>query len=110
MKAVYLTCKNEVREMEVHQAPDCIANLFTGRNFPVVANGALVYASYERDVDGVLLGAEIKHERILELALEEARNYYQDCIDEASKNSTKMVLEIYKTLDSFNPPWNWNEE
>lgn len=106
MFAKYLDeVKKDLVPVHVRKAPECIAELFGGKAFPVIHNDKLIIATYERDIDCLFLNGEISHKKVLELAAKEAENIYQGAITEAGKKAVKLMLEVYEELKMLSPPW-----
>ena len=97
--------KKALIPVHVRKAPECIAELFSGRAFPVIHDEKLIIATYEREIDCLFLNGEISHSKVLELAAKEAEAIYQDAITEAGKKAVKLMLDVHAELKKLSPPW-----
>lgn len=96
---------NELVPVKVYNAPEEICKLFSGRGFPVIVDNRICLATYERELDGLFVSRELKHEEIISLAVKEAEAIYHDAVTEAGLTATKMLCNIYAELQKLNPPW-----
>ena len=106
MIANYLDENNNLKCGICMHAPKVIQELFEGAAIPVVFDGRLFVATYEREIDGLFLHNEIKHEEIIAKANNEMFKRYSDAITTAFENNKTYMSEVYKALNSLLPPWN----
>ena len=102
----YLDENNKLQFTTGTPAPKIISELFTGGNIPIIVNGKLCSATYEREIDGLFLQNEIDHNAIINKANEEMYKRYNDALMIAYENNKQYMSDIYKELDKLNPPWN----
>jgi hypothetical protein len=88
------------------EVPEAIRKHFKGVQIPVIIEGKIYVAIYERTVDSLVIHREISKKEIYEKTASDCQHIYQAKAMEATQLVAQELQAVVDALDEITPPWN----
>ena len=105
MKSAKIKTSQGFQKIKIEKAPECISKLYAGAAFPVVCNGRIYLAKYEREIDDIFIIRSLSNAEIYKKAAEGCKHIFELKAAEAAQLVAADLQELASCLDELTPPW-----
>ena len=105
MNSAKIKTSKGFQKIQIEKAPECIAKLYAGIAFPVVCNGKLYLAKYEREIDDLFIIRSLSNAEIYQKAAEGCKHIFEAKAVEAAQLVAAELQQLANALDELTPPW-----